>query len=365
MIEKRVLIVDDERRMADSLRDLLREAGYRAQSAYDGEAAIKILEQGNIEVVVTDLRMGAYDGLDLLRHLHEHHPRILAIVITGHATMDSAIDAVHYHVFDYLRKPFEFELFRMAIEKAFQKLETDQLREDTAAMISHDIKIPLTSIIGFASMIFDRQTGEFHPRARDFCDTIQANGNKILELIENYLTSCKIEAGTLKVIEMPVNPLEMMKDVIAVQAVEAERHGRSVICQGDNLPPAVRLDESLIYRALGNLLQNALKYGGNRIPILVRGRVIAAADSPLGVDSIIFEVINQAESMAPEQLVDVFRRYTRGTERPNIEGSGIGLYVVQAVARAHNGTIEAELMDNDMVRFGICLPLITQFDYGP
>ncbi|MBI3737216.1 response regulator, partial [Candidatus Sumerlaeota bacterium] len=145
MKDKSILIVDDERRLADSLRDLLAIEGYKARTAYSGSEALEALREHPYPIVVTDLRMQGVDGLDVIRHVHENYPKTLVIVVTGYASADSAIEALHYHAFDYIRKPFEFDHFKRALERAFQKLEMDQLREDTAAMITHDIKLPLTS----------------------------------------------------------------------------------------------------------------------------------------------------------------------------------------------------------------------------
>ena len=135
MEDKSILIVDDERRMADSLGDLLREENYRVRTVYSGRSAVDVLRREQFHVVVTDLRMQEVGGLDLIRYIHDNFPETLVIVITGHASTDSAIEALRYQVFDYLRKPFEFDLFRMAIEKAFHKIEAERLRQGYG---SHD-----------------------------------------------------------------------------------------------------------------------------------------------------------------------------------------------------------------------------------
>lgn len=358
MPDKSVLIVDDERRMAESLCALLNREHYQAEPAFSGREAIERLKEKSFKLVVTDLRMKDGDGLNLIRHVHDHCPNTLIIVITGHASTESAIEALHYHVFDYLRKPFEYDHFKTAIDKAFQKLELDQLREDTAAMITHDIKIPLTSIIGFASMIHDAETGTYHARAAEFAETIRANGQKILMLIDNFLTSCQIDAGTLKVMPGKVDPVRMIEDVIETARIEAARNRRTIEQEFEPLPPQVVLDEVLVYRAVGNLLQNAIKYGKGEEPIRVRMRRVAAADSPLTGDSLCIEVSNAADTIGVAELTGMFERYQRLSAHRRIEGSGIGLYVVQAVARAHDGRVTVDMPAAEQIRFAVWLPLI-------
>ena len=365
MDEKKILIIDNEQRMADSLASLLVETGYQARTAYGGVEAIELLGNESFHVVVTDLRMQDIDGLDVIRFVHDNHPRTLLIVITGHATTESAIEAVHYQVFDYLRKPFDFDLFRMAIEKAFQKIETDQLREDTAAMITHDIKIPLTSIIGFASLMYDREEQQIHPQAGDFAETIYANGQKILELIENYLTTCKIEAGTFKVQWTRVNLHRMFDDVIETQQVEALRRGRELAVKIIDIPEAIYLDEVMTYRALSNLINNGIKYSSGAGQIEIKAQMIMGQDSPLGIDSVHIEVINDTNVVLPEESDEIFDRFERGAGTfSSIEGSGIGLYVVKAVAQAHQGRTGAGMLADGRVCFSIILPLYLQHPHA-
>ncbi len=358
MPDKSILIVDDERRMAESLCSLLERAGYHAAPAFSGREAIERLAQQPCKVVVTDLRMHDIDGLNLIRHIHNHHPGTLVIVITGHASTESAIEAVHYHVFDYLRKPFDFELFRMAIDKAFQKIETDQLREDMAAMITHDIKIPLTSIIGFASMIHDPTQGTLHPRAIEFAETIRANGQKILGLIENFLTTCQIDAGTLRLVPAAVDLTRLIQDLVETTQIEADRYGRRIECYFENLPERMVFDEVLVYRAIGNLLQNSIKYGRGGQPIRVQAIRRPPDLNPLASEAVSIEVINDADTIACVELARLFERYSRLRAHQRIEGSGLGLYVVHAVAQAHQGLVQVDQPAPGLVRFTLHLPLV-------
>ena len=281
-----ILVIDDERRMANSLRDLLADIGYEVDVAYGGQPGIAKLRTRAYQVVITDLRMENVDGLAVIRHVHENYPKTLIVVITGYASTESAIEAVHYQVFDYLRKPFDFELIRLVLEKAFQKLETDQLREDTAAMLSHDIKIPLSSIIGFAQMIHNPVSGQLHPRTSEFAETIEANGQKILNLLDNYLTSCKIEDGTFQISAVPSDMSGMIRDLISASQFSAKRCGCPIEANLENLPEMVRVDEPLLYRAVGNLLQNAIKYNSGDRPIHIGADRVTAAESALGVDTL-------------------------------------------------------------------------------
>ncbi len=353
--ERRILIVDDEQRMATSLCALLTQCGYRCTAALSGREALEFLDREPVDVIVSDLRMPGLDGLEFIRQAHERHPRTLVIVITGHATTDSAIEAVRHGVFDYLRKPFEFDLLRMAVEKAFARIDADRFREDVAAMITHDIKIPLTSIIGFASMIHESGEGELHPRSREFAQAIHANGQKVLELIENYLTSCKIEAGTLRVLRSRINLKAALHDVVEALHVVAARRGRRILTHLDEIPEFAPLDQVLLYRVFANLLTNAIRYSRGEEPILVEARALDGEPPMLRLT-----LTNDMDQARPEDFAHVFERYQRSVATQSLEGVGIGLYVVKAAVQAQGGRVDVEVPDPHHVRFTAWLPLVEE-----
>lgn len=356
-MEKPILIIDDEKRMTDSLRDLLTPEGYAVTTANTGQAALEELDRRDYPVVVTDLRMQGVTGLDIIRHIHDTRPRTLVIVITGYASTESAIEAVHYHAFDYIRKPFEFDQLKGVIERAFQKIELDQLREDTAAMITHDIKVPLTSILGFASLIYNRDKGEFHPRAVEYVEMIRSSARKILALVDNYLTSARHESDTLHLHALPVHLEPLIDELVETYTNEAARRGIELHVSKEQAPREAVLDEALIYRAVANLIYNAVKYADPAEPIRLRVYAVDAEESGLDRPAMRFEVINRAPQLKDDDLDGLFHRFKRAEKHSGVEGSGIGLYVVDAVARAHEGRAHAWKVAPDRVSFSITVPL--------
>lgn len=356
-MDKPLLIIDDERRMTDSLRDLLTPLGYAVTTVNTGDEGIAELRRRAYPVVVTDLRMQGASGLDVVRFIHENRPRTLVIVITGYASTESAIEAVHYHAFDYIRKPFEFDQIKGVIERAYQKIELDQLREDTAAMITHDIKVPLTSILGFASLLYNKEQETFHPRAREFTEMIRSSARKILALVDNYLTSAKEDSDSLHVHALPTPVAPVVDELMETYRLEAQRRGLTLECDTGDAPEEAVFDEALVYRAVANLIYNAVKYGDPGGPIQIRVRREDAETSGLGRAAIRFEVVNLAPNLREESLEALFHRFKRAEKHAGIEGSGIGLYVVDAVARAHEGVARAERLPGDRVAFWIAIPL--------
>lgn len=365
--EKRILIIDDEALMVNSLADLLNYGDYIIDRAYSGNDGIEHLKSAYYSLVITDLRMKDISGFEVIDYIKAHSPTTVIIIITGHASTESAIQALQLGAFDYVTKPFDFDLIRNAVEKAFEKIEAESLRDEMIHMITHDIKIPLTSIIGFAGLIFDRQTGDMNTGAHHYVSSINANAQKILSLIDNFLASCKIKAGKLAICEGDVNIGLLVKDLVEILMYAMEKRSISLETEIQKDLPLIVGDDNLLFRAFGNILNNAVKYTPDDGRIEIRVRAVSAEKSPLWKPSLEFAVTNTGPGIPSEELPNVFDRYQRCSssvmERKNgkgvrgIEGSGLGLFVVKHIVQAHNGVVSVESIPDETTTFTIYLPL--------
>ena len=133
MSAPRVLIVDDEPDMLENCTRILSRQGYSCTTAGDGAAALAILERDRPDLVLTDFKMPGMDGLTLLRQAHELDPALPIIMITGFATIESAVAAVKEGAFDYLPKDFSVDQLRVAVERALRhrglQVENRNLRQ--------------------------------------------------------------------------------------------------------------------------------------------------------------------------------------------------------------------------------------------
>jgi PAS domain S-box-containing protein len=104
-----ILIVDDEVRMCDSLKVLLSNEGYETRTVHSGQGALEHLAQNNIDLVLLDIIMPDMNGLEIMDYIKQKGLGTLVIIITGHASLNSAITSLRKGAYDYIRKPFEFE----------------------------------------------------------------------------------------------------------------------------------------------------------------------------------------------------------------------------------------------------------------
>lgn len=130
---KSVLIVDDHKPFRESLTKVLEGEGFRVLATHDGEEALNVLRKEFIHLVLTDLKMPKMDGVELLKVVKTLHPIVEVILITGYATVDTAVAAMKDGAFDYIQKPFKpreiIRLLRKALEKQSLVLENRLLQE--------------------------------------------------------------------------------------------------------------------------------------------------------------------------------------------------------------------------------------------
>jgi signal transduction histidine kinase/DNA-binding response OmpR family regulator len=126
----KILVVDDEERMCESLKTLLSGVGYEVTAVENGEKAIDKIKQDDFDLVITDIRMptSRFDGLDILKAVRTKDQDALVILMTAFASLDSAVNAINQGAYDYLMKPFEFPDLKLTIKRGLEKRRSDQVR---------------------------------------------------------------------------------------------------------------------------------------------------------------------------------------------------------------------------------------------
>ena len=120
MERMKLLLVDDEPRYLQTTKKLIERKGVEAWTAESGQAALELLGSRNIHVVILDVKMPGMDGNETLKAIKAAHPMTEVIMLTGHATVDSAIDGLKSGAWDYLMKPADIELIIEKAEQAFE-----------------------------------------------------------------------------------------------------------------------------------------------------------------------------------------------------------------------------------------------------
>ncbi len=119
-VRPRILVIDDESRMAEIVAMVLRRDGYDVEPFSDSAEALSRHEKDHFDLVLTDLRMPAPDGLEVLRRVRAHSAETPVVLFTAHATVSNAIEALHDGAFDYIQKPFDNDALRACVRRALE-----------------------------------------------------------------------------------------------------------------------------------------------------------------------------------------------------------------------------------------------------
>ena len=140
-LDYRILIIDDDLDYADSLRMILENENYKTVLAHSEEEALESMEENAVDLALIDIRLGQDNGIDLLLKLKKMQPSILCVMITGFGTIETAIQALRYGAYDYLRKPVNPEELIVSLNRGFEKIrmvKERQAREARAKKLEVD-----------------------------------------------------------------------------------------------------------------------------------------------------------------------------------------------------------------------------------
>ena len=129
MIGTKILLVDDETVFTDNMSKLLTTRGYRVTPVNSGDSAIRVLEENNFDIVVLDLKMPGMDGITTLKEIKKLGLFTETLILTGHGSIDTALEAIKLGAHDYLTKPCEIDDLVAIIEGAWEKKDDSEKRD--------------------------------------------------------------------------------------------------------------------------------------------------------------------------------------------------------------------------------------------
>jgi DNA-binding NtrC family response regulator len=139
MEKMKMMLVDDEGRFLETTKKLLERKGYQVTTALSGPEALDKLEKENIQVVILDVKMPGMDGMATLKAIKNRHPLVEVIMLTGHATVESAVEGLKSGAADYLMKPTDIEELISKAEDAYAKRQVleEKIRVAQARMATN------------------------------------------------------------------------------------------------------------------------------------------------------------------------------------------------------------------------------------
>lgn len=259
--------------------------------------------------------------------------------------------------------------------------ELEQEKEDFVGMLSHDLKSPITSIVGSLDLVREGRLGPVNNDQQEFLGSAVESCDEMVEMIDTLLDVYKFEAGKMKLNIKPDDPTLLLQKAIGRYESVASRSGVKLKLELSRLDALIPFDRPTMTRLLGNILSNAFKFTAEEGRIIVKAEMINDPKPvferfPAGLyleselrDNIPFLMITVTDSgvgIPFDALKTIFDRFAQAENRRKgkTRGTGLGLAFCRKVMNAHNGYIWVESEEGRGSTFGIMLPNPVRMEKG-
>ena len=368
----RILVVDDEENVLVTIEAILRMDGYDIDTAGSGERALELIGQNDYDVVLTDLRLEDMSGQDILAAIRQRSPATVSVMLTGYASLESALAALREGAYDYLIKPSDPEELRATVRRGFERRqllrritrleELDELKSQFLSIASHELRTPITAVSGFAQLavraLEERLRASPPPdpswqkeleRLVRQLNVIQDQSAKLGRLVRELLDVSRIQSGRLEFRLAPVDLVQLVREV--TEQMQLGAPGRSLSVRVNGSSPVILGDRDHLEQVVGNLLDNAMKYSPEAGEVSVFMRTKG--------DEAHLTVEDRGMGIPADQLTRVFDLFyrTEEAESRRTPGLGLGLYITLGIVERHAGRIWMESERGKWTKVHVALPL--------
>ncbi len=356
-----IIVIDDEKAIRDSCCQLLTKDGYRAETAINGDIGLQKIRDIKPDLVLVDLKMPGMGGMELLEKIEDFDPNIISVVITGYATIESAVEAIKRNAYDFVPKPFTPDQLRIVIERGLERRrlaiestrlqrEKEMMKRNFVTLVSHQLRSPLASVRQSLVVIMEGFAGEVAGKQKKMIENAGRHIDFLLKLIDDWLNMSRIEAGDLTKKFEPVDLVLVLSETLKLLIPLADAKKVTLEFNLNDNFPMVRGDKESLKHAFANLITNGINY--NR-----EGGTVTVSKREEGNDLVV-DICDTGIGISEDDLHFIFEDFFRvkSKETRDINGSGLGLPIVKKIIEAHNGSIKVASKVGEGTTFRITLP---------
>lgn len=357
----KILIVDDDANMRDSVNDNLEAAGYETAQAGSTAEAVAQVKKSAFDVILMDYNLTDGTGIDAIKQIRALDAKSQILMITAHASLDTALKAIQESVDDFLTKPVNFDQLMRAIDKSLEKMRlkqenerlivdlqkvNDQLSRLSAmkskfmSMASHDLSNSLMTLQVSFEMLAQTLSPDDDQKKR--MQYISNGISQIARLIEDLVDWASIEQGKFRLETNLFDPGGMVEEVVVGPQTRAATRGLSLKTDLEKGLATISADKKRLAQVLNNLLENAIRHTPKGGSIVVK----VSRDGP----AVRFAVADTGEGIPATDLTRIFESFYQGSGRQSGAGGGrlgLGLSISKEIVQSHKGRIWVESAGKD------------------
>jgi len=352
----KILIVDDDDRNVRLMESILTANNYEVSRAFDGEQALQSIAESKPDLILLDAMMPKMNGFEVCVRLKKNREtRMLPIImVTALNALEDKVQALELGADDFLSKPInrlellakmrsvlrtktlhdEVESTKAALESKNQELlKLEHLKDSLMQMIVHDLKNPLTGVMGNIELLLRKGTAVDDDKRRALLLKSRDSGNQLLKMIMDLLDISKLEEDKMDLQWERFDLSGLVLDLLRELRGHTEVEEKNLIYANEAESFEVEADRELVLRIIGNLLNNAIKHSPRGAEIRIE---VAADDMGTTV-----AVVDQGEGIPEEYHQKIFEKFTQVDVKKSGHRAdrGLGLTFCKMAVEAHGGRI--------------------------
>ncbi len=377
----RILIIDDEEGIRKGCNRVLQPAGYLTDTAVGFQDGLQKIQSDQFDLVLLDIMMPDGRGIDLLEPIRQRDPEAVAVLITGYATVELAVEAIQRGAYDFISKPFTAEMLLITVEKGLEKrrlsleaqrlrvmerqvAELQQAREQAerlsefkssfATMVAHELRSPIGAAQSLVRLLQQGLAGELNPKQGELLGRIELRLDTLLKLVNDLLT---LAASKSLEAEKPLTAVKIqpvLERVLQGYGDEALEKHVTLDYSGGPCEAVIQATEDGLETILSNLVCNAVKYtppqGSVRAELTIEGECaqVQIADTGIGIPE-----------AALARLGEEFFRAANARGH-TVLGTGLGLSIVKELVKRFGAEMRFSSREGQGTTVVLEFPLIKQ-----
>lgn len=358
-----ILFVDDEESMLDIVGSVLETEGFNVITADSVEKGIEHLNRTIPDVIISDITMPGRNGFDFFRYVRSlaHLQHVPFLFLSAHSDSESVVAGKEMGSDDYLTKPVDFHLLLSSIRGKLKRkeqlreanmMQTEKIKSEIFRLITHEMRTPLTSILGATEMLSDSQ-GEYTPKElTEFLQMLQNSSKRLNMMVDDFLTATKIESGEIvremEHKEFRITPTHIVQRLIDELEYQRKQHGVVIENRVPDSTISVHMYAPHVENILKRLLDNAIKFSKPE------GSVIVELKEQ---DGYVFSIRDYGHGISETKRSVIFQKFGQvDREKYEQQGSGLGLYIAYHLAKLNGAELWYESVEESGSTFYLKIP---------